>query len=84
MPFRSAARSPVGQAATADGVPLNENRLAIELTPQHEKVSMCRNVTPEMLNRTYVQEQLAVVPTTTIGSYPQTEAIRKRVPTKLS
>lgn len=72
---------------------LNENRLAIESRYLNVKTidpdvrRRCRNVTPDMLNRNtpYAvrcgkQEKalnLPLFPTTTIGSYPQTEAIRK-------
>lgn len=72
---------------------LNENRLAIESRHLNMKTfdpavrRRCKAVTPEMLNRKspYAvrcrkqQEalELPLFPTTTIGSYPQTEAIRK-------
>ena len=72
---------------------LNENRLANESRHLNMKTfdpavrRRCRNVTPEMLNRKspyadrYRKQQealnLPLFPTTTIGSYPQTEAIRK-------
>ena len=72
---------------------LNENRLAIESRHLNMKTfdpavrRRCRKVTPEMLNRKspYADRcrkqqealNLPLFPTTTIGSYPQTEAIRK-------
>ena len=72
---------------------LNENRLSIESRHLNMKTfdpavrRRCRNVTPEMLNRKspYADRcrkqqeafNLPLFPTTTIDSYPQTEAIRK-------
>ena len=71
---------------------LNENRLATESRFTDERIfnrevrERCRNVSPDMLKRSVPHARRAVLqqavldlplfPTTTIGSYPQTPAIR--------